>query len=193
MIELIVYITTMAITPGPNTIASLANASSKGFIKGVSLNFGMLLGITILSTLSYLIISSIILYLPQIEPIMQILGAMYIIYLAIHLIRKRDVSFSFGKTGGFRAGVLMQLVNMKVMLLCLTAISTFILSMSKSWLEGYILSLLIPIICFLSGLVWALGGQILSRIYKEHIKVFNILFALSLLVLAIKSLYKVIN
>ena len=89
-------------------------------------------------------------------------------------------------TGGFKTGVVMQLANMKVMLLCLSAISSFIIPISKSWLEGYILSLLIPIICFLTGLLWALCGQILSNAYKQHTRLFNIVFASSLIILAIK-------
>ncbi len=185
MLDLIVFIVTMSITPGPNTIASLANASRKGIRKGIFLNLGMFVGILLLSSLSYMLSFIIFRVLPQIEPAMQLLGALYMLYLAIMLLAKNNISLA-KDTGGFKTGVVMQLANMKVMLLCLSAISSFIIPISKSWLEGYILSLLIPIICFLTGLLWALCGQILSNAYKQHTRLFNIVFASSLIILAIK-------
>ena len=55
MLELIIYIITMAITPGPNTILSMANAAAVGLRKGIRLNIGMLIGITAVTAIAWLL------------------------------------------------------------------------------------------------------------------------------------------
>lgn len=99
----------------------------------------------------------------------------------------KNVNLEERKEGGFREGFLMQLVNVKVMMLSLTSISSFILPLSYATFTSYLISLLIPITCFLTGLIWAVAGSFLKKIYKKREKEANILFALSLLLLAIKN------
>ena len=71
MLEFFIYLVTVAITPGPNTISSMANAAEKG-LKGVTFNVGMLIGITFISTLSYLLISTLSKYIPVLYHLLQI-------------------------------------------------------------------------------------------------------------------------
>lgn len=51
-IEFFTYITVTAVTPGPNNILSLSNASHVGFRRALPLNFGMWVGFTIITLLS---------------------------------------------------------------------------------------------------------------------------------------------
>lgn len=94
-----------------------------------------------------------------------------------------DVSSS----GTFREGFLLQLVNVKVMMLAVSGISSYVLPMGYSFLTGYLVSLLIPLVCFLTGLLWGIAGEALKRIYLSHKKGANIIFALSLIALALKN------
>lgn len=80
VLEFFIYLVTVAITPGPNTISSMANAAEKG-LKGVTFNVGMLIGITFISTLSYLLISTLSKYIPILSLLLQILGIAYLVYL----------------------------------------------------------------------------------------------------------------
>ena len=48
MLDYLIYLIVMSITPGPNPILSMANAAEVGLRRGIRLNFGMLAGIAII-------------------------------------------------------------------------------------------------------------------------------------------------
>ena len=192
MVELIVYMITMAITPGPNTILSMANASEKGFLRGITLNFGMLAGITCISLLSYALLSFLTSVIPALMNALRILAVIYLLYLSIHMIRSSG-SASTVSGGGFMTGMILQFLNVKVMLLCVSAQSAYIIPMGKGRCEELFMVLMIPLCCFLCGLVWAVGGHIISAFAKKHDKAMKRVFALSLLLLAASSLYDIIQ
>ena len=111
MAELIIYMALMSITPGPNTIASFINASKKGILKGLTLNAGMVTGISLIATLSYALIHILGEQTPTSGAFFQILGAIYLVYIAYKLLKTGSISFENGKTGGFITGLMMQLMN----------------------------------------------------------------------------------
>ena len=175
----------MAITPGPNTILSMANASQVGLRKGVWLNIGMLIGISAVTAISYLAVHILASLIPKAEIYLRIIGAAYILYLAWKTWRKGDVE-SGGRSAGFWEGMLLQLVNVKVYLLALTAISSYIMPMDADEEVKLLFSAAIPAICFICGLVWAAGGVMVSKLFSEHRKIVNTILALSLAYCAIR-------
>ncbi|MGN0907532.1 MAG: LysE family translocator [Bullifex sp.] len=192
MIELLIYMITMAITPGPNTILSMANASEKGFLKGIRLNFGMLAGITVIALLSYMLLSFLTGILPSLMTVLRILAVTYLMFLAVHMLKKpgqKDVSGS----GGFLTGMMMQFLNVKVMLLCVSAESAYIIPMGKGRPEEILMVLMIPVCCFLCGLAWALGGHIISAFYGKHERLMKVIFSASLFLLAASGICSIIN
>lgn len=191
MTEYLIYILTTAVTPGPNCIISLSNASQKGFPKCLSLNFGMFAGTATVDIISYFLVTFLVSVVPSLRLFLQALGICYLVYLSICLIKKGKVSIG-DKTGGFRTGFLMQFVNVKVMMLAVTANSIYVLSMMRSPLHGFLLVLCIPAICLLCTLLWAVAGVALSGIYNRHSKAFNVFFALVLLVQAAINAVKLI-
>ena len=180
MLELIIYIITMAITPGPNTILSMANAASVGLRKGIRLNIGMLIGITAVTAIAWLLSEFVYMVLPQAETAMRVLAAAYLLYLAWKMLRQKDIEDRSGSTTLLQ-GMLLQLVNFKVYLLALTAISAYIMPMTESTAETLLISSMIPLICFVSGLVWAVCGSLLKNLYSRYRKLFSAIFALALL------------
>ncbi len=185
MLNLILYTIVMAITPGPNTILSMANASAIGLKKGIWLNIGMLIGITCVTFISFFAVSLLSAFIPKAELFLKIIGSLYILYLAWKTYRKSTFSVE-EKSAGFLEGLILQLINVKVYLLALTAISSGIMPMEISYVTKFHISFLIPIICFLSGLVWAVCGALLSKLFTEHRKVINTILALLLVYSAIR-------
>ena len=96
------------------------------------------------------------------------------------------------KTGTFIDGLMMQLMNVKVLMLCVTAISEYILPVSISNTEKWIRVFMIPLTCFICGLVWAVAGSIMKGIYEKNRKYFNFAFALILFLLAVNNIFKLI-
>lgn len=179
MLNLLIYMIAMAITPGPNTILSMANASTAGLRKGIRLNIGMLIGISTVTAISYAAVQLLSSVLPESEFYLKIAGALYILYLAWKTYH-RSITASEKKSAGFIEGMLLQLINVKVYLLALTAISSYILPMDIPQSSKIALASLIPIICFVCGLVWAVGGVLISKLFSEHMKAVNTILALSL-------------
>lgn len=190
--ELFFYLLTMSGTPGPNTILSLSNASEKGLKKGLHLNYGMFFGVLFVTTITYTLISFLSSYIPKLSIFLQILSIIYILYLSFKMYKK-SISDNSNNSGSFLDGFLMQLVNIKVLMLAVSTISTFIIPRNYSFLKGYIVSLSIPIMCFSTGVVWAIAGSLLKDLYIKYKKQANIIFALSLLLIAIKNTIKLIS
>ena len=180
MLEFFVYLVTVAITPGPNTISSMANGAEKG-LRGLTFNLGMLMGIAFISSLSYLLISFFSKYIPLLSSFLQILGIIYLVYLGVKMMEK---------TGTFIDGMTMQLMNVKVLMLCVTAISGYILPLDVGNWQKWIRVSMIPLTCFICGVIWALAGTALKGIYEKGRKVFNLLFAFTLFVLAFINIIK---
>ena len=193
-LELFLYLLTMSGTPGPNTILSLQNASEKGLRKGIVLNYGMFTGILFITALSYVLITVLSDVVPALSGILQWLSIIYIIYLAWKMYRKNGIENTEGETdGSFRRGFLLQLVNVKVLMLCVSAISTYILPYGFGTVTGLLISLSIPLMCFLTGLMWAVAGEALKNVYNAHRRGANTIFSISLLLLALKSLFGLIR
>lgn len=190
--ELFFYLLTMSGTPGPNTILSLSNASEKGLKKGLHLNYGMFFGVLFVTTITYTLISFLSSYIPKLSIFLQILSIIYILYLSFKMYKK-SISDNSNNSGSFLDGFLMQLVNIKVLMLAVSTISTFIIPRNYSFLKGYIVSLSIPIMCFSTGVVWAIAGSLLKDLYIKYKMQANIIFALSLLLIAIKNTIKLIS
>lgn len=190
----LIYLITLSGTPGPNTILSLQNASQKGLRKGIFLNYGMLTGITVITTAAYFLITLLSSLLPSLSPVLQALSIVYILYLAWKIYRKSPVENADGDAkGSFRRGFLLQLINVKVLMLCVSAISTYILPSRFTTFTGLLVSMAIPLVCFTTGLVWAAAGEALKKIYNDHRRGANIIFSLSLVVLAFRSAYALIR
>lgn len=185
MTALLAYLFAMAITPGPNTILSMANAAAVGLRKGIWLNIGMLFGITAVTAISYTASAFLYEVIPEAEPWLKIIGAGYLAYLAYRTYRKGDIDTE-ERSAGFFEGMLLQLINVKVYLLALTAISTMIIPAYGNGTEGIAVSALIPLICFVSGLAWAVGGSLLSGIYRRHGKAVRITMSLLLIYTAVR-------
>ena len=188
MFEFFVYLVTVAITPGPNTISSMANAAEKG-LNGVTFNLGMLLGITFISTLSFLLISILSKYIPLLSKLLQVLGVVYLVYLGVKMLNRTGRVKE--KTGTIIDGMVMQIMNVKVMMLCVTAISEYILPLDISNTEKWLRLFMIPFTCFICSLIWAVTGSAMQGLYEKKRKSINFFFSLTLFVLAIINSLKI--
>lgn len=190
MFEYFLFLLTMSITPGPNTIRSMANGAEKG-LKGVTLNLGMLAGISLVTLISYALISLLSSFIPKVNMLLQILGVIYLVYLGIKMLNKR--MNGEGKSGGFVDGFLMQIMNVKVLMLAFSAISLFVLPSQNGEGGRWLMLISLPIVCFLSGLVWAVAGAMMRRIYEKRERVMNIIFSSMLFILAISNTMKLVK
>ena len=76
------YVVLTTFTPGPNNIMSMSNASKYGFKKSFSFIFGAFVGFFIVLALCTAFSSFLLSVLPTVKPILKIIGAAYILWLA---------------------------------------------------------------------------------------------------------------
>ncbi len=180
-----VLITTF--TPGPNTIMSMSNATRYGFRKSLPFNFGVFTGFIIIMALSSIFSISLYRIIPSIKPIMTIIGAAYILYLAWKIYKsKADTGNEYKKaTNTFISGLLLQFVNIKVILFCITTISNFIIPYYESIFIIILFCIAIPFVALISTLCWSLFGSVFQKFISKNNKIINTIMALLLVYSAI--------
>jgi len=131
---------------------------------------------------------SITLYslIPAIKPVMTFIGASYILWLAWKTYKSDPNARNERKaTNTFTAGLLLQFVNVKVIIYCITTISTFIAPYYKSVFFLSVFSLLLASISFMSTCSWAMFGAVFQKFLIKNHKAVNLIMALLLVYCAL--------
>jgi len=128
--------------------------------------------------------------LPAAEHWLKIIGALYMLYLAYHILRSGPVPESEGADASstFRFGFTMQFLNVKVILYGVTVYSLFITDTYKDPLVIAFFAVLLAAVGFVSTSVWAVGGNMLSSLVRKNYRIFNFIMAGLLVYTAAASL-----
>lgn len=181
------YVIVTTFTPGPNTIMSMSNATRYGFRKSLPFNFGVFSGFIIIMALSSLFSITLYKVIPSIKSIMTIIGAAYILYLAWKIYNSKPDMKNENKkdTNTFLSAMLLQFVNPKVILFCITTVSTFIIPYYKSPLEIALFCVAIAFSGFVSTLCWSLFGSVFQKLIIKNNRIINTIMALLLVYCAV--------
>lgn len=175
------YIIIMAYTPGPNNIMSMNNAKNVGFKKGIVFNLGIFAGFSIVM-ISCLIFSTVLYSIvPKIQLLTKIIGALYMVYLIVKTLIPSKTHEIKNNNGSFIIGALLQLINPKIIIYGMTAISSYILPYYKEIQILILFAFLLSFAGFTGTLCWALFGSIFSILFNRHSRILNIIMALLLL------------
>jgi len=181
------FITTF--TPGPNTISSHAMGLNYGYRKSLPYFFGIATGFFSIMLLSAALATILQQLMPSVVTYLTIAGSLYILYLAYHVFTS---SYSFSQTIvkplGYSNGLLLQLLNPKVIILGLTVYSTFLRDMARTPFNLAASALCFTLMSFSALSTWALFGIGISRLLRtEHTrKVVNAALALLLVYTAVR-------
>lgn len=182
------YIVVTAVTPGPNNILSLSNASRVGFRRALPLNFGMWAGFTIITLLGSVFCSLLNTVLPKIELVMKIIGAAYMLYLAYRIVfsKPHETGEAEPVKNSFLTGMLLQFVNPKIMIYVVVSMEAYILphyAGQATALAAF--ALLLSTVGFLFSLIWAAFGSAFRVLFIKHAVITNIIMALALIYCAV--------
>lgn len=181
MTSLIIYCFIVTFTPGPTNIIILSTVHNFGTRKALKYTYGATIAFGLLLVVSAVLNTVLVTIIPKILVVMQIIGSLYMIYLAVQ-IYKMDSSKGHPKnnTGNFISGFIMQFINPKVILFTMTIIPSCIMPnfQSASSLTTSILG--ITFIGFLAFITWVLFGTIFKAFLQKHQKAVNLLMALFL-------------
>lgn len=181
----LIYCIVVTFTPGPSNIVILSSAQLIGakktmkYVWGATLAFGLLLAAS--AFLNHVLAG----ILPGILRVMQIVGGLYMVYLAYQVYKMGSTETATKQVTGFWNGLLMQFLNPKVVLFTFTVIPSYVLPYYDSSLSSSLFVLLITLIGFLAYSSWAVFGSMFRTLLNRHQKVLSILMALFLLYSAI--------
>ena len=180
------YVFISAFTPGPNNIMAMTNSIKYGLLKALVFCLGVLFGCLIDMTLCAMATSFLFEYIPVIEPGMRWVGAIYIAYLAVVVYRdKGGEEKTLSTPSGFFTGIVMQLVNVKLIFYGITALTTFVLPFHQSWGALTLAVLFLSVLGFFGTVCWALFGSLFQRCHAKHRGGLNAVMALLLVYCAV--------
>ena len=123
----IIYCFIITFAPGPTHIVTLSTVHNHGVKTALKFCYGASMAFSIILILSVILNSALASFLPKVIEIMQIIGTAYILYLAYKIYNMNSSSSSIKEFGSFKSGFLMQFINPKVILFCVTVFPSFIM------------------------------------------------------------------
>lgn len=188
LIPFLSYVFVTTFTPGPNNIMSMTNANQFGFRKTQKFMLGVTAGFLLLMLLCSYFNLFLYNYLPKIKIVMDVVGAVYMLFLAVKIILSkphREGEKDEKKLNSFLSGMLLQFINVKGILYCITVIAVFIIPYSKTDISMILFSLILSVIVYISNVCWAAFGVIFQKFLSKYQKPFNIIMGLLLIYCAV--------
>lgn len=181
------YCFVLCITPGPANLCILSTALRFGRQAALRQWRGLFTGYFIVAMLSVLISYFLGSVLHQYTALLTWVGAAYLLWLAWHTFRSSGLASDEKEAAapGFVTGMLVNLTNVKVILFCLTALSTFVLPYSKSFWSLLAVGLFLPFTGPAANLVWLFAGAALQRLFASHRRTVDIVCAAALALCAV--------
>jgi len=174
-------------SPGPNNILLLSTASRYGVRKNMPFMAGIWTGAMLVMTLCGLLGQTLITIIPGIQPVMKLVGAAYLLYLAWNTYRRLPPSAATEqKLPTYFMGFCLQLVNAKMIIHCITMFSSFILPFVHTTPMILLFAVYFMVMGAIGNLMWAFAGNALNKFYNEHYKLMNLIMALLLVWCAMK-------
>jgi len=181
---LISFYFVMYVTPGPNNAMVLTSGIKFGFLKTIPHMSGITIGHVLQTIVVCLGLGKIFQMFPEIQDILKIICALYLLYLGYKIIG----SFSKIKNDGsrplkFYEASLFQLVNPKAWTISTMVASGFLPKDERLIISILFISITALIICPLSISVWAAFGSGIRNLVKNNKKKAFVEYFLALLLL----------
>ncbi|MFP4180200.1 MAG: LysE family translocator [Spirochaetaceae bacterium] len=182
----LVFVTIAMITPGPNTVSSANYAILYGYKKTHSYRLGIFTGFAVVMLLCAFLAHTVASNLPSFAVILRYIGAAYIVYLAWGMLRatyeieegkKEQLAYPFLK------GSLLQILNVKVLVLGISIYSTYLSERITSPVVLPLSAILLAGGSLAATNLWALAGSAIAGFTKHRAVRIGLNVTLSLLLL----------
>lgn len=181
------YAAVTAFTPGPNNILALYSVSRDGWKKGKNTILGMSAGFLCVMLICALFCYELAKYVPSLSYYLKYVGAIYIIWLAIHVARSGPDE-SEAETVSFGKGFFLQFANVKIIMYAITVYMGYVLPAGGGAADLVFHAVSLTLIGAAGFITWAAAGGVLQKFLAKHYRPFNYLMALILVFCALKLL-----
>ena len=170
-----------AFTPGPGNLLALNTVTNYGIRKGRPLFLGIFTGYIAVQTICAFFVYAVGTVAPGVLNILKYVGAAYILWLAVHIAVSVPKEESDRQSASYVKGFLLQLVNVKVFLFGLTALTGFVVEYGKSLPFLLTFGSIVAGMGILATATWIGLGALIQKFYRKHYRILNIIMALTLL------------
>lgn len=175
-----IYCLINAFTPGPGNILALNTTTTYGWKRGKPMFFGIFAGYLAVQLICALFVFGIGAFLPKVLNVLKYIGAVYILWLAVHIaVSKPEISEDTGDAS-FMKGFLLQFVNVKIYMFGITALTGYVTDYSRSLIVLMVFELIIAFIGTVATSTWIGAGLLIQKFYLKHFRAINIVLALTL-------------
>lgn len=174
----------MSISPGPVNIMILSSAANYGFKKTFAFVSGAAIGFTLL--LSFIGFIQIVQAYPFLLRYLGMAGAMFIAYMGYKImLSKPDINITKNKLPKFYQGFLMQWLNPKAWIACVSGVSLFSSASNYQPLLTFII--IYFMIVYASLFIWSIVGDKMASLISSKTRLiwFNRLMGSALIVTAV--------
>ena len=180
------YAVVTAVTPGPNNIMSMSNASRLGFRKSFPFNLGIWIGFSLVMLVCTFFCNTLSAVIPKIKTPMLILGALYMLWLAWKTFKSSSVIEESHSRSSLLSGLVLQFINPKIYIYCIVSMEAYILPFYQGqWRALVFFELLLAFIGFVFTLCWSLFGSVFRLLFSKYAKITNTIMALLLVYCAL--------
>ncbi|WDH96746.1 LysE family transporter [Paenibacillus urinalis] len=181
MTSFLIYCIIATFTPGPTNIVIMSTVQQYGTKRAIQDTYGATIGFALLLLLSAILNSVLTTILPKILIVMQIIGSLYMVYLAYLICMKKSSDAGPRQLATFWSGLLMQFLNPKVVLFTLTVIPTFIMPYNNSAAVMMFGIMVITLVGFAAFMTWVIYGTLFKAFLQKHQRLVNLIMGICLM------------
>lgn len=164
MLAVLSYALVSIFTPGPNNITSSSLGMRVGYPRTLRFIAGVVTGFFCIMVTSGLLTELLVSAYGQIALFLKVVGISYLLWLVYTILRPVQGVHASKEVGArYRDGLLLQIVNPKVILFGLTMYATLLAPLTRNWLAVLLSAALLAVLSFCSTSLWALLGASIQR------------------------------
>jgi threonine/homoserine/homoserine lactone efflux protein len=171
-------------SPGPANMALAAAGAAFGLRRSVKLAAGIIIGVLAVLLLTASGLAGLILAQPTIGPIVKILGALYMAWLAWAIATAPPLAQNApdARAPSLGAGLFLGVGNPKAYAAMAALVSGFVLALDRPALDVTFKALILLVVIAIVNVAWLLLGAALTRIFRDPKmnRVINVIFAVLL-------------
>jgi cysteine/O-acetylserine efflux protein len=188
LFSFVIYALINAFTPGPGNILAINTMTNYGWKRGKPLFFGIFAGYFFVQALCAFFLFGLESLINPLMTVLKYAGAIYILWLAYQVVISKPDKKTSEKQPSFWIGFVLQIVNVKIFLFGITALTGYITPYYSSLGMLLFFEMIIATVGTIATLTWIFFGGLLQETYFKHYRIINIILALLLLQCAVALL-----
>ncbi|GLX64042.1 alcohol dehydrogenase [Proteus vulgaris] len=170
--SLAIFLFIAAITPGPNNLLLTSSGANVGFKRSLKLMAGIMLGMQCVLLSSAFGVAALLIIYPALHIGLKVVGSAYLLWLAwktaTSSYQRLDIPAKTPQAISWFQGGLLQFLNPKAWMMGLGAVGSFCLSGDAYFSSVIAISIVMVIVNFVAGIVWILGGTLISLFLQSR-------------------------